>query len=224
MGIKEEAGGAGKEGEGGANDDVKTSEESRSVSPEDHKRAIDDLHKYKSRWRETSSKIQEYETKLKSLEESKLKEQEDFKTLAEQYRAEAESQKAKNKKLLDSVVYAEKYRAVYPELKKLGLRDDAQELLSMQDFHEVEVETTSEGRFLVNNAADWSQTFKKKFPFAFETKKAPNINGGGGTTTIGDSEALTAEKLILIERECRKKGNMAPYYEAHKKYVELRKH
>lgn len=207
-------------GDGVSNDDKKPGDggaSNKQVNYEDHKRAIDDLHKYKSKWRESSEKIDELTQQLENMKQTSLKEKEDYKSLYEQTVGQLDEERNRNKSLKDSVIYSEKYRAVYPQLKKMGFRDEAQNLLDMLDLKDLEVETTSEGRFLVSGVDQWAETFKAKYPYAFKQALGPTVNSPGSSLPPKEDK-LTPAKLFEIEKECRKKGDMAPYYDAFKKY------
>ena len=148
-----------------------------------------------------------------------LTKNEDFKSLYEKTKADLESERQTSSKLKDSVLYSEKYRAVFPALKKAGLREDAENLLEMQQLGDLDIETTSEGRFLVSGVETYVDAFRAKHPYAFEKKKAPMINSAGGNQTVASNGSWSPEKLFKLEQECKKKGDMAPYQHAVTEWV-----
>lgn len=223
------------ENAGGASDDTGSADQTQEhhadnqetekpIAKEDHQRALTDLKKYKSRWRETQSQLSDLQKEIETLKTAKLQGDNDYKTLYEGLKGKYDEQVNKNSQLKESLLYNEKFRAVFPELKKAGLRDDAQNLLEMQDLRDLEVEATSSGRFLVQDVQGWVDGFKQKYPYAFQPKKAPGVNSTGGQSQIDDTGKLTPQALFELERECKKKGDMAPYHAAYKRYLESKRH
>lgn len=195
----------------------------KAISWDDHQRAIRDLHKFKDKSRTLENEVQTLKSSFESLRAKALKDQEDYKTL---YESEAEKAKLKDQeinKLKTSVIYNERYRAAMPALKEAGLLDSALNLLDHLDLSEIEVEGTSNGRFLTNGVDSFVKQVRERYPYAFQQKKVLGVNsGGGGHARPTDQVQWTAEKLVALERECRKKGDMQPYKAAHQEYVRQR--
>jgi hypothetical protein len=189
-------------------------EEPRSIKPEDHQRALKDMHRYKSLHRESSERIKALEAEMTEMRQQSMHEKENFKGLYEETKARLEEEQRKKEALKENVLYSERYRAVFPVLKKEGFRDDAHNLLDMMDLKDLDVEATTEGRFLVNGVDTWIDGFKHKYPYAFQAKKGPNVNSTSGGDAIMRPSEMTPAKLIEIEEKCKKNGDMKPYYEA----------
>lgn len=199
------------QGQGGAKGETSSepNQEPSAIKPEDHERAIQDMHKYKKNWKDSQSEITNLKSRLGELEKSRLEEKEDFKSLYEQERENHQQTRDKEQKLKQSLLYTERYRAIYPKLVELGLRNDAVKILERENLDDLEVETTSEGRFLVHGVETFAERFKRDYPFAFEARKAPNINSGGGATGDMTDEELTPAKLFQLEKKDPEKYKVA---------------
>lgn len=216
--------GASAENDSGAISQETASEESsKQVAFEDHQRVLDDMHKFKREMKARDSQISELRKALEEKQAQSLREKEDYKTLFEQTKEKLAAEQAEKQKMLTNIQYSEKYRAALPALQKAGLREDALNLLEMQSFDEIELEATSTGRFLANGVDHFVEVMQSKFPYAFQKKQMPNINSAGGAQKMPSEAKLTPEYLIKLEKECRLSGDMAPFKEAKRKYLELRK-
>lgn len=202
---------------GGANSGENTTSE--TVSKSDHQRVIDDMMKFKKNFNDTTKERDDLKARLEALEKAGKESSGDFKSLSEQYKTAADEWKSKYDGLKGSMVITEKHKAASSALLKAGMSPDALKILEKESFEDIEVEATSQGRFITHGVDLYVDKFKKEYPFAFPTAKPPTINMGGGSGNT-DSEALTPAKLFDIEVECRKKKDMKPYYEALKKYQE----
>jgi len=112
------------------------SEDKKVVAWEDHKRALDDMHKFK-RERE------ELKARMGSIESERLREKEDFKGLAERYENEAKEYKEKYEGLNTSLQQNAKFNEVRAAALKAGLRGEAESDLELLGLDTVEVELTS---------------------------------------------------------------------------------
>jgi hypothetical protein len=182
----------------------------KSVSWEDHQRAVKDMLRFKDQSKAESARVQELLSKLEDLNTKVSAQNKDFEALyasEKQKRADIEAEK---NKLLGNVVNSERYRAAYPALKKAGLRDDADNLVEMMGLEAIEVEATSTGRFVCTEVERFVETAKAKFPYAFQKAQAPNVNAGG-SGSFNAGEKWTPAKLVALESECKKKGDMSPF-------------
>lgn len=189
-----------------------------------------DLHKYKTRSKETERKLQETEQslaetreRLTALEGKGSDGKNDYKSLAEKWKSKATENEQKLAKVQEGFIYSEKHRAVYGELKKLGLRDEAERLLEYEVFKDLEIETTSKGRVEVHGAKEWAGEFYNKNKFLFEPKKSPGVNstdGRGGSS--GDSDKITPAMVVEAEKKSKKSGkpeDAQAYKEIYSKYL-----
>lgn len=203
----------------GATDEPKSSatgsepkeEPAKHVPLENHRRALDDMHKFKSR-------AVELEAKVTALEEEKLKETENYKALAERYKADADASKQKLDKWSQGFSKYQKLTAVQAAAQEAGLisADD----LESVDLASIEVEETSSGRYILHGVKDLVEDVKKKKPHWFKKDKAPAVNsGGGGAKPTGDGR-VTQQDVLDAERKV-KRGliDKAQYHAIFKKYA-----
>lgn len=122
-------------------DNQETSNETVSNQHEDYvsKKAYEevtkDMHKFKARAKEAAAAKAEYEAKLKAIEEEKLREQENWKALSENYKTELET--------LKSSVNAEKQRN-QEIIRKNALKQELggnikDQYLSLVDLNQIEI-------------------------------------------------------------------------------------
>lgn len=193
------------DGDGGTGDgDGGQGDSGKPVSRADHQRALADLHRFKSKAKETEDALAAVKKEIRDLKAAAEK-PDDFKTKYERLLEEQQELKGERDSLKSSVVLAERHRAVLPELTKAGFREDAAELLELLDMGDLEVEVTSTGRFLVHGVSDFVETAKKKFPYAFSRPPVRGVNGGGGGGSSGGGAPVwTAEKVHELESKLRK--------------------
>lgn len=178
---------------GSANPTGSGGSENRVISWEDHKRALDDMHKFK---REAAE--------LRRLDEEKrtasLREKERFKELSEQLEKELQKEREANQRTNSVFKTTLKSSRIVELALKAGLRPEAREDLEMLNLDDIEVEETSSGRYIVRGADTFVDGLKKKRPHWFSDPKAPTFNGGGGRPAPVD-EPMTAEKVAAIEKK-----------------------
>jgi len=194
----------------------KKTPDERVVKFDDHKRALDDMHKYKS-------KVRELETKLGSLESDRLREKEDYKTLAERAAAERDDYRSKYEKLNDSFIHNRKYDSIHAAALKSGLLSEAENDLELLDLSPVEIEATSSGRLLVHGADVFVDELKKRKPHWFKPEGTAKINRGGANAKPSEPERLTPQKYVELERKYRREGKINKIRELNEKYLSQRK-
>ena len=106
----------GGDGGGGGGEGEKTPP--KNVDPAEHDRALSELNKVKA-------KAAKLEADLKAAADAKLKEQNDWKTLAEQKEEEAKAAKLEVDNIKTSLVNEKKESAVRAAAEKLGIRPEA---------------------------------------------------------------------------------------------------
>jgi len=216
-------GGAANESDGVQTENKPKENDSKTINPDDHQRALKDLHKYKSQAKDATERVDQLTAELESFKTSQMAEKENFKGLYEETKSKLDEAVSREKSLKSAVLYGERHRAVFPVLKKEGLRDDAETFFNERfDLTDIDIEGTTEGRFLVNGVNDWVNNFKTNNPFLFQPKDGPKVNSSGGTSTPPTPQELTPTKLLEIEEKCKKSGNMKPYHEALRKYQSMR--
>lgn len=209
------AGGAGAPPDSG-NPPSNQNSNPRTVSWEEHQRALADMHRFK---RERA----DLETKLGDAESKTLREKEDFKGLYEREKVERERLAEENKKLTRFTVNTHRFNEVLREAKKEGLKNERD--LELVDLEDVDVEATSSGRFLVKNASDKVQRLKSERPHWFGTTPAPTVNGGGGgspsNANPGGEKKLTANDVAEAGRKA-KRGQISKdeYHRIYRAYAQ----
>lgn len=210
-GVSSNGQNAGNNSSGGTNDENKGTP--KTVSWENHQRALSDLHKFKKQ-------VDDLGTKLGDMESQSLKEKQDFKSL---YERETEKRKAAEeevKKVKGWAVSTHRFAEIKSEAMKAGLLPNALSDLELIPQDNVEVEVTSTGRFLVNGAKDFVENIKKDRPHWFQNPKAPNVNSGGGGAAVpsGGSE-LSAHDVYQAERSWKAgKITRKQYEETHMRF------
>lgn len=163
----------------------------KMVRFEDHKRALDDLHKFKRLAQDTEKQKNDLEAKI-------LAEKEDFKTLYERTKNELDETNGKLKKRDEAFIYDKKYNAVQAAALQAGLRNPKD--LELLDLDPVRVEFTSEGRTLVQEVEPFVEQLKKERPYWFKSADAAKVNSGGSVNSAKD-KPLTPQDLLALERQ-----------------------
>ena len=189
----------------------------KKVSWKDHKRAIDDLHKYKN-------KAADFEKRLNDLETQKLEENENWKGLAERSKADAEKWKTQAEENKSLFVNTQKFSAVRKFAAEAGLKSEAYDDLDLLDLNNVVVETTDSGRYVVHGAKDFVAELKQKRPHWFQSKTPPNVNSGGGNDVPPGNKEYTSADVIEAERQYKiGKISREQYHKIYTAYCSQRK-
>lgn len=216
------SGGAGTGGEndddGGAGGDDDSSDDDKPVNRADHRRAVDDMMRWKRKAADNERALADVQRKLQEIErKGKGEDIEDLKR-------QLEEATSKNERLQSNVITVEKKRAIVPALTEAGLRADAKKILDHLDLDDLEVEISTHGNVNVHGIEAFVKKVKREYPFAFETKKAKKVDAGGsGGDGGGGGEDWTPAKLVQLETKCKAKGDMEPYRKAVAEYLEQKK-
>lgn len=196
---------SGKENSGGK------SGSQRTVSLEDHERALNDLKKFKSSNRELSEQFASLKKQIETEREESLRKSRDYKGL---YETEAEKSKrlaqdAEN--LRNELTTRDKQRdqnarfnAVQSAAIQMGLRPEAVEDLSYLEMEdEVSVEVTNTGKLIVRGHKDFAEKLKASKPHWFTNPKAPGVNSGGGGvppagSRVSELDCFKADKDLKL--------------------------
>ncbi len=171
----------------------KKQETKRTVSWDDHKRAIDDMHKFKAA-------SVDAEKRLAVAEEDRLKEKDDWKALAEREKTRADKLEGEKKSLSEVFTKTQKYSEIRKSAMEAGLRPEAMDDLDLIDVDGVQVEATSSGRFIVHGSKEFIEELKTKKPHWFKKGTVEEINAGGTTgvkpksSKLGPLDVFDAEK------------------------------
>lgn len=164
--------------------------------PEEFKQ---DLFKWKSQAREREKQLEALQEKLKSFEETRLAEKEDYKSLYERTKEEKLLLDNKLKQNTQAFVNNTKMSKVKEYALQNGIRKEALDDLEMLDLEDVIIETTNTGRMDVIGADDFVSRIKDQKPHWFESRRAPSVNNNPSdyrpnNGTISVSELLELQK------------------------------
>ena len=195
-------------GGGGAGDPPKT------VSKEDHDRALADLHRFKTEAKKNADQLTALQDQINQLKKSGMREKEDFKTLSETQAVEIEDLKKKNDTLKTGIAKTFRSMQVRTEAKNLGIREDAMRDLDLLDFSSsVNVVFDDDGTIKVEGAKEAAESLKKTRTHWFQTGKVDNINTGGKG---GGNEPAELTHAYMNDLE---KKDPARYKQLYPKYV-----
>lgn len=205
-----QSGGSGNNegGSGGAGDPPKT------VSKEDHDRALADLHRFKTEAKNSANQLTALQDQINQLKKSGMRDKEDYKALSETQAQEIETLKKRNETLTTGIAKTFRNMQVRSEAKGLGIREDALRDLDLLDFSsKVNVKFEDDGTIQVEGAKEAAEDLKKTRTHWFQTGKVDNINTGG-KGGAGDPAELTSAYMNDLE-----KTNPKKYRELYPKYV-----
>ena len=188
---------------------VNESTEQRTVSLSDHKRVLDDMHKFKR-------ELSDLRNDQSQREATSLAEKEDWKALSEKYMKERDESTSKLEKERTSYQHDVKYRAVKDAALKAGLRNERD--LNLIPLDEIKIEYTSEGRMIVNGVDAFIKDLKKDREHWFQDKTVPNFNSGGAGAASAESETLTATRVFELEQKYKREGNKQKVKELYDRY------
>lgn len=199
-GGTEDQNASGTSGEGQDNKDQndkdqKPDSKGEYVPKSAYQKVSDDMHKYKR-------ELSEIKARMEKQDADRLASEKNFEQLwkNEKQRADAAEESAKKKD--QYYVHTQKVNAIRTAALEAGLRSEALDDLELLDFDGVEVEVTSNGRYLVHGAKEFAQSIKGKKPHWFKSSKPPGHNpGGGGDTGSGGNKSITPKDVVEAERK-----------------------
>lgn len=210
-GSDQSAGGGTASGTGTSSDGASSSSSAGQTVPKSElEKALNDLHRFKAAAKERDDQVRSLTATLEDLKTKQQTANKDYESLYVSEKTKREELEASNKKLLSNVVATERHRAAYPALKKAGLRDDAENLIDAMDLTTIEIEATSSGRWMANGVDPFVEAAKLKYPYAFQKPNAPHVHGSTGSGIVVGA-TWSPDKLFVLEQECKKKGDMAPW-------------
>lgn len=184
------------------------------VSRADHERAVADMHKFK---KEAEKARQE----KKEAAEARMKDQNQWKEIAEAKENEAKEARAEAEQIKISYLGEKKFNAVRSKCEALGIRPEAISDLEALDLADIAVETTSTGKINILGADKFATRLKATKPHWLSDKAAPKVNTNG-QRVLDTGDAITARDLLKLETEAKKSGDSSKYHEAFKKFQQQR--
>lgn len=182
----------------------------KTIAYSEHKKKMDevlgDMHKFKEELKQTKDK-------LSALETEKLKNNQDYKSLWEQTQKAKEEAEAKAEKLTSAIFETQRFDAVKTAAMQAGILNEALGDLELIKLDDIVVETTSQGRYIVNGAKEKVESLKKEKPHWFKKPGAPNVNAGGGSTGNTTNGELTATYMEALKlKDMKKYKELLPDY------------
>lgn len=179
----------------------------------DHERTVKDTLRYKAEKKEADAR-------LKAFEETKLKEQQNWKEYAALKEQEAKEAVEKAERVQNSYINNLKFAAVKDAAMKVGLDPRAISDLELLPLDSVVLETTSTGKLNVLGADQFASSLKTLKPYLFNTVKT-NVNTS--IPGVTSHEPITKEQILKLSLEAQKTGNNQVYEQAMKQYIQQRK-
>lgn len=217
-GVLDSKGGAGADGGKTDSQNSNSEPDKKFVSQDDHKRTLDDMHRFKREKIAAEERANTLEAEKKALEEAKLAEANDWEALAKKREAERDSAIQERDSERNSFHDSKKYDAVYRAAAKLGLKKEAESDLDMLKLDTVEIENTDHGRTIIRGADTFAENLMKTKPHWFQSKKAPVFNGGGGAPPPQINGEVTVQDVLRLEKIAKRTGNNKAYYAALEKF------
>ena len=160
-------------------------EPKQELSYQSYRRAITEKKNAQEKLREFESKIADYENQLKTHEENKLREKEDYKGLIsmreqeiEKLKAELQNEASRNQQMQDERIMGLKYNSF---MKALDGEVD-HKYLSLVDTDKI-VWNPDEGKIDEMSVTKAVEEFKKQYPDIIRTKQGPKVSQAYPTST-----------------------------------------
>lgn len=190
--------GGGQGGSGGAGDPPKV------IKPEDHERALADLHKFKSDAKKNADALAALQGEMDQIKKGQMKAAADLKPYVEQLEKETKAKDDQIATLKKGFGNTFKEMEVKAACQALGITEQGMKDLALLSFEEVNVEFTTEGRVIVSGAKEAAENLKRTRGHWFTSGAAANINTGGkgGSPT---PDVLTTQYMNELETKDPKK-------------------
>lgn len=165
------------------------------VPRKSYEEVVKDLHKFKSRWKETEAKISEYDAKLKAHEEAKLKEQQKWQELYE--RAKKEKEQTLQERQREKELY---FNAVKKSALKSELGGKIKDVyLNHADIQAIEL--TENGEINPESLRNVANKFRQDFPELIPASGSSNITGRAPQDTAPKTEKAVSEMTLEEKRD-----------------------
>lgn len=182
----------------------------------------------KAEFEKVMSELHKHKAKAKALEEksneekmSRMKEQNQWKEIAEAKEREALEARDKAERVQSSFLSEKKYTAAREKCMALGIRPEALSDLEMLDLEQIQIETTSTGKINVLGADKFAERLKTTKPHWFQEKKTTTVNTDA-TRVFDTGGTVTPTMIMEAEKEFRKTGDRTKYEDLHKRYQQQR--
>lgn len=186
-----------------------------TVSKEEFERVLADMHKFKSQVREMSQASQQEKERM-------MREQENWKGLAELKERELQEANERLNGIQTSLVKREKFNALKDAALKEGIRPEAINDLEYFGMDGLQVETTSTGRVNVLGVDGAIANLKLKRPYMFGGQRTV-VNGNVPNVNNSQAGLVSNEELIKLSNEASKTGDYTAYKKAFEQYKQQQK-
>ncbi len=189
-----ESGAQGGEGQdkGAATGSTDAGSGTKSPSPDDHERALKDMHRFKAESQKRAQEIETLQKKLEETQKKELREREQYKQLYEDEAKKASELEAKNRRNSEAFLRTVKLDSIRAAAAKHQIRPEALDDLELYAWSDVEAEITDSG-IRANGAEQAILQFKKARPHLFLGATAPRVNTGGNGSAQPPGELNWAE-------------------------------
>jgi len=188
-------------------EEIKAEENNQTPSPEDDKKPSGAVNFYKEqakKFKQENEVIKQEQAelaqKLSQMEESSLREAENYKELWEREKQQREDAQDRLSSFQQGFLTDKKLTAIETEAIKAGIDLNYVDFVKKDNSSFVKVETTSEGNVNVLGAKEYVEDFKTKFPAMFKSHGGPNVNTATAQESSGPKEYSPAQ-LLKLSRE-----------------------
>lgn len=208
--------------------DNQTTEQEKTIKFEDHKRALDDMLKYKKTSQESDRKVAELQALIKDRDRAALEKGSDFKGLYELERGRADdlakqvdSLTQKTAQQRELYARAEKLKAVQTALLNAGFKKEALKIIEKESLEELELELTTTGRVNILGVDSYVDRFTKDWAVLKGPVHGVQVNSGGGAATQ-DEKPLTDSYMVELSRS-RKPEDQVKFKSLWAQYIQQKK-
>lgn len=183
-------------------------EQDQYVARKAYEEVTTDMHKFKQRFKDAAAKLNEYEAKLKAIEEDKLKEQSRWQELYEKEKMERE--RAENVRRQERELYLQsvKLSALKNELGG-KIRD---EYLRLANIDQIEI--NEDGLLSSESILAVANQFRKEHPSLIPSNESAQITGqapvGNSTSVYAANKSVNdmtlEEKIALLNSMTNKRS------------------
>lgn len=171
------------------------------IKPEDHRRAVDDMIRYKKQANELGGEISSLKAQLGDLQTKILEKDQDWKKIAEVKSAEVNDWKSKYEKSNKAFVGTQVFNAIQAKAMAAGIRPEAMPDLELLSHDGVGVEVTQSGRMIVSGAEEYVEKLKASRSHWFKAPEPPTVNSGGSGSAGNYGGDITAAMLYELEKK-----------------------
>ena len=172
-----------------------------AVDLEAYERTKNHMHEYKRKLSEAEEKINQFQSQLSKIEDDKLLNTENYKSLWEKEKLQKEDVINKYTGLKTTIFNDKKMSAIKDHAMKSGFDPDFMDILEAFDTSDVVVEKTDSGKILVSGADTWVEALKSEKPKLFRQKVDPTINNSLNNGNEPREKFYTPQELVKLQKD-----------------------